>query len=314
MQQHFAATNLSGLDPAYIAAKEKLAAGKTPKKPVPKRPYGRTKEKLSIIGFGGMVVKDVSPKEATNFVAEAVDRGVNYFDVAPYYGNAQQRLGPALKPYRQKCFLACKTLERDAAGVAKELKQSLKLLKTDYFDLYQLHALTDVEEVEQAFGPGGAMATILKARDDGKIRYVGFSAHSEEAAHATMDRFDFDSILFPLSFPTWIGANFGPSVYRQAKKTGMGVIALKSMAHQLWPSVKHRWKKTFYEPFDEIDQAALGLRFTLHLPVTAMFPPGHWELFQMALGLAQSGALTPLNKKERKIIKQIAKESDPIFP
>ena len=193
---------LPGLDPAYLAAKEKLAAGKTAGRPIPKRQYGRTKEKLSIIGFGGMVVKDVTPKEAANFVAEAVDRGVNYFDVAPYYGNAQQRLGPALKPYRQKCFLACKTLERDAAGAAKELKESLKLLKTDYFDLYQLHALTDVEEVEQAFGPGGAMETILKAKQDGKIRYIGFSAHSEEAAHAAMDRFDFDSILFPLSFPT----------------------------------------------------------------------------------------------------------------
>ena len=195
---------------------------KSPGGQFPKRQYGRTKEKLSIIGFGGMVVKDVTPKEAANFVAEAVDRGVNYFDVAPYYGNAQQRLGPALKPYRQKCFLACKTLERDAAGAAKELKQSLKLLKTDYFDLYQLHALTDVEEVEQAFGPGGAMETILKAKEDGKIRYIGFSAHSEEAAHAAMDRFDFDSILFPLSFPTWIKSELRPVRLQAGEESGDG--------------------------------------------------------------------------------------------
>ena len=306
--------SLPGLDPAYLAAKERLIAGKT-LGPLPKRQYGRTKEKLSIIGFGGMVVKDVSPKQAANYVAEAVDRGVNYFDVAPFYGNAQQRLGPALKPYRKKCFLACKTLERDAVGAVKELKESLKLLKTDHFDLYQLHALSDVEEVEQAFGPGGAMETIVKAKEEGKIRYIGFSAHSEEAAHAALDRFDFDSVLFPLSFPTWFRASFGPSVYKRAKRTGMGIIALKAMAHQLWPrGRKHRWKKTFYEPFDEIDKAALSLRFTFHLPVTAMFPPGHWELFQMALGLAQAGALTPLNSKEKKIIKQIAQESVPVFP
>lgn len=317
MQRHniSATDSLWGLDLAYLAAKEKMTAGKIPERPVARQRYGRTKEKLSIIGFGGMVVKDVSPKEAANFVAEAVDRGVNYFDVAPFYGNAQRRLGPALKPYRHKSFLACKTLERDAAGAAEELSESLKLLKTDHFDLYQLHALTDVDEVQQAFGPGGAMETILKAKEDGKVRYIGFSAHSEEAAQAALDRFDFDSILFPLSFPTWIGANFGPSVYRRAKKTGMGILALKAMAHQLWPrGKKHRWKKTFYEPFDEIDKAALGLRFTLHLPVTAMFPPGHWELFRMALDLAQAKALTPLNSSERKIIKQIAKESDPIFP
>ena len=103
-----------------------------------------------------MVVKDVTPKEAANFVARAVERGVNYFDVAPYYGNAQQRLGTVSKPYRQ-CFLACKTLHRDAAGAARELNRSLRLLKTDSFDLYQLHALTDVDEVEECFGPGGAM-------------------------------------------------------------------------------------------------------------------------------------------------------------
>jgi predicted aldo/keto reductase-like oxidoreductase len=304
----------AALDPAYLAAKERLIAGKA-RKSLPRRQYGRTKEKLSIIGFGGMVVKDVTAKEAARFVAEAVERGVNYFDVAPYYGNAQQRLGLALKPYRQKCFLACKTLERDAAGARRELNQSLKLLKTDYFDLYQLHALTDVDEVEQAFGPGGAMEAILKAQQDGKVRYIGFSAHSEEAAHAAMDRFDFDSILFPLSFPIWIKTNFGPSVYQRAKKSGIGILAIKPMAHQVWPKGSRRkWKKTFCQPFDDIDSAALGLRFTLHLPVTAMFPPCHWELFKMALDLAQAGALVPLNADERKIIEKIARKAQPIFP
>lgn len=172
-----------------------------------------------------------------------------------------------------------------------------------------------MEEVKQAFGPNGAMETILKAKEAGKIRYIGFSAHSEEAAHAAMDRFDFDSILFPLSFPIWIKTGFGPSVYQRAKKAGMGIIGLKAMAHQLWQQDNERkWNKTFYEPFDEIDQAALGLRFTLHLPVTAMFPPGHWELFKMALDLAQAGAIVPLNDDERKMIEKIAKKSAPIFP
>ncbi len=309
---------LRGLDPAYLAARERLMAGKIPRKPIPKRQYGRTKEKLSVIGFGGMVVKNVTPKEAANFVAEAVGRGVNYIDVAPFYGNAQERLGPALKPYRQRCFLACKTLERDAAGSAKELKESLRLLKTDHFDLYQLHALTDVEEVEEAFGPGGAMETFLKAQKDGTIRYIGFSAHSEEAAHAAMDRFEFASILFPLSLTAWIKGRFGPSVYKRATKAGMGILALKAMMHGNWPKdlkeSERPWQKAWYEPFDDIDKAALGLRFTLHLPVNALIPPGHWELFKMALDLAQAGALVPLNEDEQKIIKKIAWKSDPLFP
>ena len=127
------------------------------------------------------------------------------------------------------------------------------------------------------------METFLKAQKDGKIRYLGFSAHSEEAAHAAMDRFDFDSILFPLSFTAWIKGKFGPSVYKRAKKAGMGILALKAMMHQNWPKdlkeSQRSWEKAWYEPFDDIDKAALGLRFTLHLPVNAMFPPGHWELF-----------------------------------
>jgi hypothetical protein len=87
------------------------------------------------------------------------------------------------------------------------------------------------------------------------------------------------------------------------------------MAHGQWPKgKKRRWENPFYEPFDEIDQVALGVRFTLHLPVTALIPPRHRELFKMALDLAQAGALVPLNDDERKIIGRIAKKSEPLFP
>lgn len=312
-----AAGFLSILDPAYLSAKEKLQSGKGPAEPVPQHRYGRADDMISVIGFGGILVMDVTPEEASDCVSEAVERGVNYFDVAPTYGNAQERLGPALKPYRDKCFLACKTTKRDAGGAKEELEASLKTLQTDHFDLYQLHAITTLEDVEQAFASGGAMETFLKARDQGKVRYIGFSAHSEEAAHAALDRFDFDSVLFPLGFPTWLKGKFGPSVHKRAKEANRGILAIKAMAHQKWPqSVKgdeRPWKKAWYEPFDEIDKVALGLRFTSHLPVNAMIPPGHWELFMMAVELAQSGALTPLNENEQEMIRAIAMGSEPIF-
>jgi len=312
-----AAGVLSMFDPAYLAAKEKVQAGDNPDKPLERRIYGRTDERLSIIGFGGILVMNTTPQEASDFVSKAVDRGVNYFDVAPSYGNAQDCLGPALKPHRQKVFLACKTVKRDAAGAKEELEASLKTLQTDHFDLYQLHALTKVEEVEQVFAPGGAMETFLKAKQDGKIGHIGFSAHDEKAALAAQERFDFDSILFPLGFPTWIKGEFGPAVHKRLKEAGRGILAIKAMAHRKWPeSIKpenRRWNKAWYEPFDDMDKVALGLRFTLHLPVTAMLTPGHWDLFKMALDLAQAGALTPLNDNERKLAEEIASKSDPIF-
>jgi predicted aldo/keto reductase-like oxidoreductase len=312
-----AASLLSIWDPGYLSAKDRLLSGQSPTDPVPRRQYGRAEDMLSVIGFGGIVVKDVTPAEASRYVATAVERGVNYFDVAPTYGNAQERLGPALKPYRDSCFLACKTTQRDAPGAEKELQESLRLLQTDHFDLYQLHAITTLEDVEKAFAKGGAMETFLKAKQQGKVRYLGFSAHSEAAAHAALDRYDFDSILFPLSFPIWIKEDFGPSVHRRAQEGNRGILALKAMAHQKWPQSlagnQRRWNKAWYQPFDELDKVSLGLRFTSQLPAHAMIPPGHWELFTMAVELAQSGALTPLNSNEQELARAIALDSDPIF-
>ena len=100
-----------------------------------KRTLGRTSEKLSLLGFGGIVVMDATPAEAAERVARAIEYGVNYFDVAPSYGDAEIKLGPALQPYRKNVFLACKTQERSKEGARKELEQSLKHLYTDHLDL-----------------------------------------------------------------------------------------------------------------------------------------------------------------------------------
>jgi aryl-alcohol dehydrogenase-like predicted oxidoreductase len=140
--------------------------------PVAKRRLGKTGVDLSIIALGGVAVMDTEQSFANNLVAEAFDRGINYYDVAPEYGNAQERLGPALEPYRQRVFLACKTLERSKDGAATELEHSLKLLRTDYVDLYQLHALTKMEDLEKAAGPGGALETFVAARQAGKVRFI----------------------------------------------------------------------------------------------------------------------------------------------
>lgn len=287
------------------------------RQPVERRAYGKTAEKLSVIGFGGIIVKDVTTEQAASYVSQAIDRGINYFDVAPSYGNAETMLGPALAPHRDNVFLACKTLERTADGARREMENSFKLLHTDHFELYQFHALTKVEDVEQIFAPGGAMETVLKAREEGKIRYIGFSAHDEQAAHLMLDKFAFDSILFPINFAMWHKGEFGPSVHARAKELGIGILALKAMAHEKYAAGKKReereWAKCWYEPLDTREQARMGLRFTLHRPVTAMVPPGHWELFSMAVDLAQSGALTPLSGEEEEAVRRLAMESYPIF-
>ena len=208
----------SGLNLTSCSSMEGTMMNRKTGSPIPRRKLGRTGEELSVLGFGGIVVTRETPEAAANYVAEAFDRGVNYFDVAPSYGNAEERLGPALAPYRDRCFLACKTTARGAQEAEAELNTSLKRLRTDHVDLYQLHAITEVgKDVEAAFAPGGVMEAVTRAREAGKIRFVGFSAHSEQAAHAAMDRFDFDTVLFPFNFATWLKNGFGPSVLVRLK-------------------------------------------------------------------------------------------------
>ncbi len=168
---------------------------------VPRRPYGRSGVELSVIGFGGIVVKDVDQRTADRVVAHAVARGVNYFDVAPAYGDAEVQLGPALEPYRKDCFLACKTAERTREKAEADFARSCERLRTDYFDLYQLHAITDVQkDVDSVFRKGGVMDMILEKKKAGQISHVGFSAHSLRAARAALDRYDFDSVLMPVNY------------------------------------------------------------------------------------------------------------------
>lgn len=284
----------------------------TTKGAIEKRSLGKTGEKLSMIGFGGIVVDKATTEEAAARVKEAIDHGINYFDVAPSYGNAEEMLGPALEPYRKDVFLACKTGERTKEGARKELEQSLKYLRTDHFDLYQLHAVTTLEDVDTIFAKGGAMETFVEAKAEGKVRYLGFSAHSVEAALALMEGYDFDTILFPFNYATWYAGNFGPQVMEKAKKKEMGILALKSMAWRNWEEGEERTiSKTWYKPHTDPEQANEGLRFTLSHPVTAAIPPGHEDLFSMALKLAKE--FKPMDDKEIKAMKEKALQTEPIF-
>lgn len=278
-----------------------------------KRSLGRTGEMLSIIGFGGIVVRDATPQKAAEDVKLAIDAGINYFDVAPSYGDAEVKLGPALEPYRKDVFLACKTGKRTKSEARAELEQSLKNLRTDHFDLYQHHAVTSLADVDTILGPGGAMETFIEAKKEGKIRYIGFSAHSVEAAMALMDRFDFDTILFPFNYTTWHSGNFGPQVLARAKEKNMGILALKAMAKGPWEKGADRSKypKCWYEPLVTPEDIRMGLRFTLSHPVTAAVTPGESELFRIALDLRND--IKPLSKAEIAGIKTKAAAGVPLF-
>lgn len=281
-------------------------------KQVPKRVLGRTGENISMIGFGGIMLRDQPQVTCNDIVSRAWEAGINHYDVAPSYGNSEELLGPALEPYRKNCFLSCKSGERDKAGVEKEMQESFEKLRTDYFDLYQLHALTSLEDVERSFAPGGAMEAVLKARKDGKIRYIGFSAHSEEAALLALENFDFDTVMFPVNFACWHNGNFGPRVYEIATERNLGILVLKSLAERRLVEGEERlFPNVWYKPVLNDNLFDQALAFSLSKKVTTVIPPGDMSLFLKTLDRLHQ--FQPLTVSEENALKNKAMEIEPLF-
>ncbi|MCL4515465.1 MAG: aldo/keto reductase [Firmicutes bacterium] len=266
---------------------------------------------FSIIGFGGILVDALPQAEADRMVVESIERGVNYFDVAPSYGEAEAILGPALVGRREKIFLACKTMERTREGARRELESSLKRLQTDHFDLYQLHAMATREDFEAATGPGGALEAFMEARRQGLIRYIGFSAHNTDVALKLLDTFPFDSVLFPVNWVNFFNGSFGPQILARASELGIGRLAIKAMARTTWGERERRYQKAWYEPEESEELAELALRFTLSQPVTAAIPPGEPKFFPRTLEHAER--FRPMTPEETERLRQAAAGLEPIF-
>lgn len=293
------------------------AAAKYADQPIPKRHY-KDGIQLSLVGFGGIVLMGQTQEAGNREVARAFDRGINYFDVAPSYGRgeAERKLGPALKPYRDKVFLACKTGKRDAEGARQELEHSLQTLQTDHFDLYQLHNMHRPDDNTKAFADDGVMEVLVKAREEGKIRYLGFSAHDEEVAIEALDLFDWDSVLFPVNYVCFATSGFGKRLLAMAKEKNVARLALKALAYTPWDSREQKensgYEKCWYRPIDDLEKVRTALRFTLSEDVTSAIPPGDERVYRMAENLA--AGFKPLSTTERDDLLASASGLTPLFP
>jgi aryl-alcohol dehydrogenase-like predicted oxidoreductase len=288
------------------------------------RILGRTGLKISVFAFGGIVVKDTPQAEADRIAAEAADRGINYFDVAPSYGNSQDILGPAIKPFRKKIFLACKTGKRTAGEARAELENSFKLLKTDYFDVYQLHGVGP-EDVDTVLGPGGALEVLVDAQNKGLVRNIGITTHYDEVALKLINAADFDTLLFPFNWACWLKNGLGRAALNEAAKKNMGRIAIKGLADRLrTPEEKlpdgpvDGYSHCWYRPiFDDPVLADLALRFTLMQDVHTAVSPGDVRMLRLGLSVAEkyNGNPPPLGAGELDELKRrAAKVGNAIFP
>jgi predicted aldo/keto reductase-like oxidoreductase len=285
-----------------------LAENETKTDALPRRVVGRTGRKVSIVGFPGLALVRDDQDRCTAAIRDAFERGVNYFDVAPAYGagDAEIKMGIGLEGIdRDKIFLACKTKMRDREGARKELEQSLTHLKTDHFDLYQLHALRQPEEVKTALGPGGAIETFLKAREVGKVRHLGFSAHTTKAALMALKHFRFDTVMFPINFVEFFLMGFGKPVLELARAQGAAVMAIKPMCRGAWPEGIEKTRRCWYRPIEDEDEINLAVRFTLSQDgVAAGIPPSFLDLAQKAFEVGR--AFHPITADETQRLRELA--------
>jgi len=291
-----------------IAVQQQPAEGE-----LPKRLLGKTGLKISSTAFSGFALNKYGKEECNVGVKRAFEKGINYFDVAPAYGESENRMGVALQGIdRSKYYLACKTKMRDGKGALEELERSLKRLKTDYFDIYQLHHLRTPQEVQQVFAEGGAMETIIKAKEQGKVRFVGFSAHTTKAALEAMKRFKFDTVMFPISFVEYYQFDFGKAVLEEAKKQAMGVLAIKALSTGLWHKDEKHTRNWWYRSAESQEEVNLVTRFPLSFEqVSAIFAPSYIDLIDKAIESAKN--YRPITEDEKLKLKEFSKNCLSLF-
>ena len=203
---------------------------------IPKRVLGKTGERLTIIGQAGGRFPLCSFEEAVAITRRAYDLGINYFDNAHGYwdGRSEEVYGAALSsPMRKKVFVTSKTTVRDAKGAMAELELTLKRLKSDYVDLWQVHSVTSNENLGKIFDGGGAIEAMEAAKKSGKCRFIGFTGHHDPAAHVEMlKRYDkWDTVLMPLHMADPAYLSFEKQVLPIATERGMGIQGMKSTAN-----------------------------------------------------------------------------------
>ncbi|GHU65611.1 oxidoreductase [Spirochaetia bacterium] len=274
-----------------------------------KRILGKTGLEISAFAFGGIVVRDTPQDEANRIVIEAIGHGINYFDVAPSYGNAQNILGPAIAPHRSKIYLACKTEKRTRAEAQAALEESFKLLHTDYFDVYQLHGV-DPSEVDTVLGKNGALEVLVEAKKKGLVRNIGLTTHHDSVALKLMATGVFDTILFPINWACWIKNGLGQEALKEAARQNMGRVAIKGLAKWAKEPKDDGYPKCWYSPiYDDPELAELALRFTMPQDVHTAVSPGDVRMLRLGISIVEkyNGKVPPLTNAELEELTRRAK-------
>jgi aryl-alcohol dehydrogenase-like predicted oxidoreductase len=280
------------------------------------RQFGRTGHLSTLAIFGGAAFWEISQAEADKVLEQVLAAGVNHFDVAPSYGQAEERVGPWMPRIRQEIFLGCKTTERTKDGAWTELRASLKRLQTETFDLYQFHAVNKMEELEAIFAKGGALEAFLEARQQGLFKYIGITGHGVDAPAIYLEalrRFDFDSILFPLNFVQMANPVYRKNteeLIRVCRERNVGTMVIKTITKGPWGEREHT-STTWYEPFTQLDEIQRAVNFALSYDVTGLCTAGDIRVLPLVLKACEG--FKPMDENERERVIAEGQQFEPLF-
>ena len=278
--------------------------------------FGRTGHMSTIAIFGAAAFWEISQQNADNVLEQIIEAGVNHIDVAPSYGQAEERIGPWMPRERNRFFLGCKTTERTKDGAWSELQRSLKRLQTETFDLYQLHAITTMEELDAVTMKGGALEAFVEARERGLTRFIGITGHGADAPQIYLEalrRFDFDSVLFPLNFVQMANPEYrkyAEELIATCKAKDVGMMIIKAITKAPWGERPHT-ATTWYEPFDKMDEIQRALNFALSYDVTGFCTAGDTNILPMVLEACEN--FKRLTAAELEEVIRSGKEYEPLF-
>jgi aryl-alcohol dehydrogenase-like predicted oxidoreductase len=280
------------------------------------RLFGRTGHESTIAIFGAAAFWEISQKAADKVMEQVIEAGINHIDVAPSYGQAEERVGPWMPQERERFFLGCKTMERSKDGAWNEMQQSLRRLRVESFDLYQFHAVNTFEELDKITMKGGALEAVLEAQKAGLTRFIGITGHGSDAPAIYLEalkRFEFDSILFPLNFVQMSQPEYRKNteeLIAVCKQQQVGTMVIKTITKGPWGQ-KKKTATTWYEPFDEITDIQRAVNFALSYDVTGLCTAGDTRILPLMLKACEE--FSPMDEAAREAMIESGKMFEPLF-
>ena len=272
-----------------------------------KRKLGRVDHESTVVTFGAVSVgrQDMSQQAADQAIELALEHGVNHIDVAPSYGQAMERLAPWMPRIRDRMFLGAKTTERSRQKAWEDVRSCQQRLGVETFDLFQLHGVVSIEELDAVTEPGGALEALTEMREQGLTRYIGITGHGPAVPRVHLEalkRFDFDTVMFPLSAAMYLNPDYrrdAEALLTAARQKNVGVQIIKMMARGGWGDREHE-TNTWYDPHREQDDIDRAVWWALSQPVHTAPSSGEASLLPRILDAAERFQL--LSREEQEAI------------